>query len=103
MERPTALLPVEAAPGRLAVDRDNLTAPGVCGEGRDEATEAGLEPVRVEQAEHPREGVVAGNPALQAHDAAQQRLLGAPEQGHVDRGLGARQGPRQRDQIVLDG
>ena len=44
---------------------------------------------------------MAGNAALQTQQAAQQRLLGAPEQGHVDAAFGAAQGRRQRNQQDL--
>jgi hypothetical protein len=95
VQRPAPALAVEAAPGGLAVDRDHLVAAGLpgapelLGEGGDEAAEAGLERVRLEQPEDPRERVVAGNAALQAQKTPQQGLLGAPEQGHVDAPFGA--------------
>ena len=104
VQRLAAILVLEAAPGRLPVDGDHPAAAGlrgVPGEGGDETAEAGLERVRIEQAKDPREGSVARNPALQAQKTAQERLLGASEHGHVDAGLGARQGRRQRDQQDL--
>ena len=94
-------LAIEAAPGGLAVDGDDRTAPDLPGKRGDEAAEAGLECVRVEQPEDPRERVVARNAALQAQKTPQQRLLGASEQGHVDASFGAAQGRRQRDQQDL--
>ena len=101
MQRPAPALAVEAAPGRLAVDGDDLTGPSLLGESRDEAAETGLEGVGIEQPEDPREGVVARDAAFQVQKAAQQRLLGAPEQGHVDAAFGAAQRRRQRDQQDL--
>ena len=111
MQRPLALA-IEAAPGALAVDRDHpaaaglggphlLGAPDLLSEGGDEAAKAGLEGVRVQQPEQAREGVVTGNTALEAQKAAQKRLLGAPEQGHVDTGFRTTQGRRKRDQQHL--
>ena len=101
VQRPAAALAVEAAPGGLAVDRDHLAGPGLLGERRDEAAEAGLEGIGIEQPEEPREGVVARDAALQAQKTPQKRLLGAPEQGHVDAAFSAAQGGRQRDQQDL--
>ena len=43
-----------------------------------------------------REGVVAGNAVLEAHEPAQEPLLGAPEQLHVHAALAAAQGRQQR-------
>ncbi len=101
VQRPAAALAVEAAPGRLAVDGDDRTGPGLLGKRRDEAAEAGLERVGIEQAEDPREGVVTRDAAFQAQQATQQWLLGAPEQRHVDAAFGAAQHRRQRDQQDL--
>jgi hypothetical protein len=101
VQRPAPALAVEAAPGGLAVDRNHPAVAGLGGEGGNEAAEAGLEGDRVEQPEDPREGVVARNAAFQAQKTPQQRLLGAPEQGHVNATCGAAQGGRQRDQHDL--
>jgi len=106
VQRPAPAPVVEAAARRLAVDGDHLAAPDphgpdLLGEGGDEAPEARLEGVGVEQAKHPREGVVAGNSAGKPQKPAQKRLLGAPKHRHVDAGLAATQGRRQGDQHNL--
>src|SRR3954467_6340693 len=64
MQRRLARDTIERAPQRLAVHRHH--APPALGETLHEAGEAGLERLRVEQAEHPAEGVMAGRAMTQA-------------------------------------
>jgi hypothetical protein len=95
VQRRPAALAVEGAARGLAVDRHHALHP--LRQGRQIAGEAALESRRIEQPEDPREGVVARDAARQAQEPAQQRLRAAPEQRHVDAGLGAAQGREQRD------
>jgi len=82
-----AVLAVERAPRGLAVDRDHALDP--ISQRAQIAREAGFERAGIEAAEDPREGVVARHAARQPQEAAQQRLLAASEQGHVDAARGA--------------
>jgi hypothetical protein len=90
-----AVLAVERAPRGLAVDGDHALDLG--GECAEVAREAGLERGGIEQPEDPRKGIVARHAARQAQEAAQQRLLAAAEQSHVDAAFGAAQRRHQRD------
>jgi hypothetical protein len=97
--------PVEGPAQRLAVDRHHASR-GL-GEASHEAQEAGVEPRRVEQSEHPAERVVRGDAGRQA----QERLLRAAEQGHVgavlpaaqDRAEGDREDPQQQVALGVAG
>src|SRR5215212_8058814 len=90
---------VERAPQRLAIDGDNALA--AFGELAHEGEKAGMELRRVEQAKHPREGVMAGNAVLQPQELAQERLLGASKHGHVGAVLASAQDRAQRNQQDL--
>ena len=81
MQRREAGRPVEGAPQGLAIERHHALA--AFGEPAHESEKAGVELGRIEQPEHPREGIVAGNAVLQPQELAQERLLGPPEQGHI--------------------
>src|SRR4051794_31537516 len=94
--------PPRGARKRLAVERNDLPgkphgAAQALRKGGREAAEDRLERLRVEQAEHAAEGVVARNAVAQPQQGAKQRLLGAPEQGHVAAGLGAAERCREGD------
>ena len=102
MERGRLRSGLEGARKRLAVDRNDLPgkphrAPQALRKGGREAAEDRLERLRVEQAEHAAEGVVTGNAVAQPQQGAKQRLLRAPEQGHVAAGLGAAERCREGD------
>ncbi len=71
------------------------------GKGRHETTKCLLEGFRVEQTEHPAEGVVARDAMLQAEKPSQQFLLGLPELGHVRATVRAAQHCRQRNDQYL--
>src|SRR5262249_48107737 len=60
-----------------------------------------LEGLRVEQAENPAEGVVAGNPVFEPQNAAQQQFLRTTELGHVRRAVCPAQHRQQRDEQDL--
>jgi len=104
MQRRAAPATLEGAAQGLAVHGHDT--PQGLGEVPHEAAQSRLEGLRIEQAEHPAEGVVAWNAVFQAQDLAQQGLLGAAEQGHVGAALRPAQHRSQGDeqdlhQIVL--
>ena len=86
---------------RLAVDRHHTLEPVAPGECPHEAGEGGLESVRVEQAEHPAEGIVARNAVLQSQDLPQHVFLGCAEIGHVRAALRPAQHRSQRNEQKL--
>ena len=95
MQRRAARRPVEGAAQRLAVDGEHPVAGGaeIVEEGLEGAPEGG----RIEQAEHPAEGVVARQAILQAQEFPQQRLAVLGELGEVDAALRAADRGDQRD------
>src|SRR5918997_158692 len=90
---------IERAPQRLAIH--GHYAPQALSETLHEAGEAGLERLRVEQAEYPAEGVMAGRAMTQAQKLAQVRRFDLSEQRHVRAILAARQQSAERDHQQL--
>ena len=86
---------VEGAAQRLAVDGEHPVAGGA--EVVEEGLEGAPEGRRIEQAEHPGEGVVARQAILQAQEFPQQRLAVLGELGEVDAALRAADRRDQRD------
>lgn len=81
-----SLAALVAPPQRLAVDGHHTLRPldlGRLGEGLHEPLERLLEGLRIEHAEHPAEGVVAGQPVLQPQDRLQQIGFRPGKQRHV--------------------
>src|SRR3954464_13607794 len=99
MQRRLARDAIERAPQRLAVNGHH--PPQGLGETLHEAAEAGLERLRVEQAEHSAEGVMAGSAMPQAQILAQVRRFDLSEQRHVRAILAARQQSAERDHQQL--
>src|SRR4051812_28367876 len=95
MQRRLARGSIERAPQRFAIN--GYHAPQSLGETLHEAGEAGLERLRVEQAEYSAEGIMAGNAVTQTQKLAQERLFYLPEQRHVRAILAARQHGAERD------
>ena len=95
--------PVERAPQRLAVERDDARA-GLA-EGIEEAREAAGEGRRIEQPEQPRERVVARQAAGQGQELPKQPLPVTPEIREIDAAFRPtnrrRQGNRQQIQQVM--
>src|SRR4051812_23766889 len=89
MQRRLACDAIERAPQRLAVNGHH--APQGLGEALHEAGEAGLEALRVKQAEHSAEGVMAGSTMTQPQKLAQVRRFDLPKQRHVRAILATRQ------------
>ena len=99
MQRRARRGPIEGAPEGLAVDRDNpLTG---LGKALHEAEEPSVEAIRIEQPEHPREGVVARNAVLQRQKLFQKPPFRPPKQRHVGAGLTAAQHRTQRNDQQL--
>jgi hypothetical protein len=82
----------------LAVERHHAIDSHRLGEHLHEATEHFLERLRVQQAKHPTEGIVARYPVLQLQDRSQQPFLLAPKQRDVGAVLGAAQRRQQSDE-----
>src|SRR5215212_9572921 len=99
MQRRLACEAIERAPQRLAVNGHH--APQGLGEALHEAGEAGREALRVEQAEHSAEGVMAGSAMTQPQKLAQVRRFDLPEQRHVRAILATRQQSAERDHQQL--
>src|SRR5215213_6367621 len=99
MQRRLARGTIERAPQRLAVNGHH--APQALSEALHEAGEAGLERLRLEQAEHPAEGVMAGRAMTQAQKLAQVRRFDLPEQRHVRAILATRQQSAERNHQQL--
>ena len=99
--RHVALAVLVGATQRLAVERHHAIDLHRVGEPLREATEHFLERLRIEQAEHPAEGVVARDPVLQLQDGSQQPFLLAPEQRDVGAVLGPAQHRQQSDEHHL--
>src|SRR4051812_47631934 len=95
MQRRLARGTIERAPQRLAIHGHH--APQALSETLHEAAEAGLERLRVEQAEHSAEGVMTGRAMTQAQKLAQVRRFDLSEQRHVRAILAARQQSAERD------
>src|SRR5690349_8737666 len=95
MQRRLARGSIERAPQRFTINCDD--APQSLGETLHEAGEAGLERLRVEQAEYATEGVMAGNAVTQTQKLAQERRLYLPEQRHVRAVFATRQHGAERD------
>ena len=72
---------VERTPQALAVNRYHTLQ--TLGEALHEAHETGLERLGIEPAEHPAEGVVAGDAVLQTQELAQERPFGPAKGLHV--------------------
>ena len=90
-----ALLAVERAARGLAVDRDH--ALDQFRQGRQKRAKQASKATG-SSSRNSREKVSwLGMPPGSVRKRRRQRLLGAPEQGHVDAGLGAAQGREQRD------
>jgi len=89
VQRRAALAAREGASQGFAIDGHHAAELELIGvrEGRHEAAERSLESLRLEQAEHAAEGVVTGNPMLQAEKQSQQAFLRLSELGHVRAGL----------------
>src|SRR3954454_18836222 len=68
------------------------------GEALHEAREAGFERGRIEESEHPAEGVMAMDAVPQAQELPQERFLDRAEQRHVRAILAAGQYGAERDQ-----
>src|SRR3954464_10055155 len=99
MQRRLARDAIERAPQRLAVNGHH--PPQGLGETLHEAAEAGLERLRVEQAEHSAEGVMAGSAMTQAQKLAQVRRFDLSEQRHVRAILAVRQQSAERNHQQL--
>src|SRR5215213_4584963 len=99
MQRRLARGTIERAPQRLAVNGHH--APQALSEALHEAGEAGLERLRVKQAEYPAEGVMAGRAMTQAQKLAQVRRFDLSEQRHVRAILAARQQSAERNHQQL--
>src|SRR5215210_7338737 len=95
MQRRLARDTIKRAPQRLAVNGHH--PPQGLSETLHEAAEAGLERLRVEQAEHSAEGVMAGRAMTQAQKLAQVRRFDLSEQRHVRAILATRQQSAERD------
>ena len=97
MQRRAAGGAIEGAPQRLAVDGEHAVAGGA------EIVEKGLEGAgegrRIEQPEHPAEGVVARQAILQAQEFPQQRLAVLGEFREVDAALRAQTEATARSQL----
>src|SRR4051812_42878459 len=81
MQRRGSRRSVKGAPQGLTVERHH-TRPAL-GKVAHERQKAGVELLWIEQPEHPRDRVVAGNAVLQGQELAQERLFSLSEQGHV--------------------
>lgn len=86
---------------RLAVDRHHPLEPLALGKGHHETGKGRFEGLRVEQAEHPAEGIVARNAVFQVQHLAQHILLGLAEVGHVRAALRAAENRRQGNEQQL--
>ena len=95
VQRRAARRPVEGAAQGLAVDGEHAVAGGaeVVEEGLEDTTEGS----RIEQPEHPGEGIMARQAILQAEEFPQERLAVLGELGEVDAALGAADRGDQRD------
>ena len=80
---------------RLTVDRHHPF--GGLREALHEIQEAGVALDRIEQPQHPAEGVVARDAVAQAQELPQKRLLRPAEQRHIGAVLAATQHRAQRD------
>ncbi len=94
MQRRGLAAPLIGPAQSLAVDRHNPLQGS--GEGAGELGEGRFERLRLEQAEHPAEGVVARRAVLQLHHLAQEDQLGAGELRHVRTVFRPAQRRRQR-------
>ena len=93
-----AVLAVERAPHRLAVDRDLPRRARIGPEDRPHpAQKAALEALRVDQHQHPAEGVVRGDAVRQLEEALQPVLLAAAVEGDVLEALGLADHGADRD------
>jgi hypothetical protein len=103
VQRRSALAAREGAAQRFAIDGHHAAELNLMRlrKGRHETPERSLESLRLEQAEHAAEGVVTGNPMLQAEKQSQQVFLGLPELGHVRAGIRPTQHRRQRNNQYL--
>jgi hypothetical protein len=86
-------------PQRLAVDCHH--ALDGLGKALHAGQEGGVEPLGIEQAERPAEGVVARDAMVQAQELPQERLLRLPEQRHVRAVLAAAEHRAERDDQQL--
>src|SRR3954466_2348392 len=108
MQGRAAVPAIERAPHRLAVDRDLPGSAGIGPEHRaDPVEKAALEALRVDQHQHPAEGVVRGNAARQLEEALQPVPFATAVKGDVLEALGLAEHGADRDhqdveQLVLD-
>ena len=103
VQRGTLPAALEGTPQGFAVHRHHAAqfqSVGL-GEACHEPAECGLERLRVQQAEDPAEGIVAGHPVLQLQDQSQQPFFGLPKRGHVRGALGATQCRRKSNEQNL--
>src|SRR4051794_27462850 len=98
VQRRAAVPAVERAPHRLAVDRDLPRSAGIGPEHRAYPVQkAALEALRVDQHQHPAEGVVRGNAARQLEEALQPVPFAAAVQRDVLEALGLAEHGADRD------
>src|SRR4051794_1877964 len=93
-----SLAPMGLPPGQ-AIDRDNALA--LAGKLRHEPLKRLPELLRIEPAEQPTEGTVAGQAIGKLEETAQEWLLRPREQPHIDRTLPATQHGTQGDHQQL--
>src|SRR4051794_31415995 len=101
VQRPALVAAAARAPPRLAVDRHHLALDPVR-QGLRPAGEAGLERVRVDEHEHPPEGVVRGDAVRQGEEGPEPGLLAATVELDVLPALRAGDHRADRDREDVD-
>ena len=98
-----AVLAIERASDRLAIDRDLLGCRGIGTEDRPHpAEETALEARRIDQRQHPAEGVVRGDAVRQREEASQPVLLATAIERDVLKALGLADHGADRDHQDVD-